>query len=128
MSAARLRLVFVLLVGAFGLVAAAAAVTLLALRDPFLAGVVALAGVFGVAAGALTYVAARQAPEESGLEAESGPVVDRTPVLPARRPIRVQSLPVAKLPPAYVEAIMNGTRTRTAALKQQPAQPQARLH
>lgn len=130
MSAARLRLVFVLLVGAFGLVAAAAAVTLLALRDPFLAGVVALAGVFGVAAGALTYVAARQAPEEAGLELEPEPVADHaTPApLSARRPLRVQSLPVAKLPPAYLQAIMNGTRARTAALKQQPGQPQARLH
>ena len=130
MTAARLRLVFVLLVGAFGLVAAAAAVSLLALHDPFLAGVVALAGLFGVAAGAVTYVAARQEPEEAGLDLEPEPVAGRTtPVpLPARRPIRVQSLPVAKLPPAYLQAIMNGTRARTAALKQQPAQPQARLH
>ena len=127
MTAARLRFVFVLLVGAFGLVAAAAAISLLALSDPFLAGVVALAGLFGVAAGAVTYLAARQEPEEAGLESEPESPEDR-PTLPARRPIRVQSLPVAKLPPAYLEAVMNGTRARTAALKQQADQPQATLH
>lgn len=124
MTAARLRLVFVLLAAAFGLVAAAAAVSLLALRDPFLAGVVALAGVFGVTVGVVTYVAARQEPEEAGLlpedpepEIVAGSLLLAQPLGP-RSPIRVQSLPVADLPPAYLAAVMNGARARTAALKQ----------
>lgn len=119
MTTGRLRLVFLLLIGAFGLVAAVAAASLWALRDPFLAGVVALAGLFGVAAGGITYAIARRDPVEAGLEpdleAERDPPA---PVLP-RRPVRVKSLPVADLPPAYLAAVMNGTRTRTAALKQQ---------
>ncbi|HEX2544326.1 MAG TPA: hypothetical protein VHL79_05585 [Ramlibacter sp.] len=128
MTVARLRLVSVLLVAAFGLVAAAAAVSLLALRDPFLAGVVTLAGLFGVAAGAATYAAARRDPEEAGLpvpEAEPELLAEdlspAPPVVP-RRPIRVQALPVANLPPAYLAAVMNGTRARTAAFKQQERQ------
>jgi hypothetical protein len=140
MQAARLRLVFLLLVGAFALVAAAAVASLLALRDPFLAGVVALAGVLGVGASAFTWVVARREPVEAALPEPDADVEIELPAEPApmrqqqqqqqqqpqplaRPRVRVQSLPVADLPPAYLTAVMNGARARTAALRQQ-----GRLH
>lgn len=124
-AATRLGTAFLLLIAAFLVLVVLAATSLVAARQPMLAAVVAVAGLAGVSTGVLTWrVARREEEEPAGREGmvpyEVSACAPRlvAATLP-RRPIRVQSMPVANLPPAYVDAVMKGVRARTSALKAQ---------
>jgi hypothetical protein len=81
--------------------------------------VVATAGLTGVIAGGITYLVARR--EEEPELADAWPVQQRATARP-HSPLRVQAMPVADLPPEYVEAVMKGTRVRLSALKAQASE------
>jgi hypothetical protein len=121
---------------ALALVAGAAVASLVSLRDPGLAAIVAVAGLVGVAGSAAAYFAAagedvpdpeplfevhpRQPPFEPAPDPpRARPVAARQSGAhpPRPRPLRVQSLPVAELPPAYLAAVRKGTAANRAALK-----------
>jgi len=142
-AAARLLAAFLLLTAAFLVLIGFAAFELVAAGQHTLAAVVGLAGLGGAAAGAFTYWLLRRDVEalalmDDGLAMEM-PVPDEpgdaaqpdlaqrlaatrpatpAPALP-RRPIRVQHMPVAELPPAYVDAVLRGAQARLSALKAQ---------
>lgn len=128
-AANRLGIAFLLLITAFLVLVVLAVASLMAARQPTLAAVVAVAGVAGVIAGVVTWLVARReedepaAAEAIGLpievsEVRASPARVAAATLPRRR-IRVQSMPVANLPPAYVDAVLKGARERTSALKAQ---------
>lgn len=136
-AATRLLVAFVLLVCAFVLLVGVAVFSLYMAGQGTLAVVVATAGLVGVGAGGVTYWFLRQ--EVGKDEGEFGPeplVPAMKPLAPAamvkagapiartrpvvrRAPLRVQAMPVADLPPAYVDAVMRGAHARTNALKAQ---------
>lgn len=122
-AASRLGLAFLLMIAAFVALIAMASAGLWAAGQGMLALVVAVVGVGGGAAGALTY---RIAQGEEPVE-PPGPVstLEHPVASPVRKPIRVQAMPVADLPPEYVAAVMKGTRVRTHALR---TQAQGRAH
>lgn len=133
----RLGLAFLLLIACFlGLVGYAAA-SLLAAGEPMLAAAIAVAGLAGVIGGVLVWLLVRREDEvqeqvEIGVEplTHPSPAVARTPLRPApeipRAPPRVQAMPVADLPPAYLAAVMKGAHARLDALKVQARRPDAR--
>jgi hypothetical protein len=138
--ATRLLVAFVLLICAFVVLVGVAVYSLYTVGQPTMAAVVATAGLAGVAAGGVTYwILRREAGEE--VEIAFGDLLDArapAPVQPAmpaaspmptaprtlspRRPLRVQAMPVANLPPAYVDAVMRGAQARLSALKGQTRQ------
>lgn len=122
-AATRLRIAFLSLIAAFLVLVVLAVVGLMAARQPMLAAVAAVAGIAAVIGGGVTWLVARRDEEEPGMPEVIEPIkqpLAMAKVAPAnlpRRPIRVQSMPVADLPPAYVDAVMKGVRARTSALK-----------
>jgi hypothetical protein len=122
LAANRLGLAFLLLVACFLALVGYAAGSLLAAGEPVLAAVIALAGLAGVIGGVLVWLLVRR-------EDELQEQVERVPPLPAavvpeiaRAPLRVQAMPVADLPPAYLAAVMKGAQARLDALKAQARQ------
>ena len=74
-------------------------------------------GLVGVAAGAITW---RVVPEDEVEPAPQSPPVANVSVRQiAHRPVRIQAMPVADLPPAYVDAVLKGAHARLSALKAQ---------
>ena len=133
-AATRLLVAFVLLVCAFIVLVGVAVFSLVMAGQEMLAAVVALAGLTGATAGAVTYWFLRREGEDEPGAVEVEPLVPLTPTPePApqarlapqgkpvlrRAPLRVQAMPVAKLPPAYVDAVMRGAQARRNAWKVQ---------
>jgi hypothetical protein len=127
-AATRLLVAFVLLVCAFVVLVGVAVFSLAMAGQGMLAGVVATAGLIGVAAGGMTYWFLWRESAEAEVEFELEPLVPAAqPVLAAphskpgtrRGPLRVQAMPVADLPQEYVDAVMRGARAHLSALKAQ---------
>lgn len=121
--ATRLRLAFLLLIAAFVVLVGFAAASLALAGQGTMAMVVVLAGIAGVAAGVATWLLVRLEEDEPAI-AEPQPLAPpvapaRPQVLAPRRPVRVQAMPVASLPPEYVAAVTRGMRARTSALRAQ---------
>jgi len=121
--ATRLRLAFLLLIAAFVLLVGFAAASLAMAGQSAMAMVVVLAGIAGVAAGVATWLLVRREEDEPAI-AEPDTVAPPVPLAPPqvrapRRPLRVQAMPVASLPPEYVAAVTRGMRARTSALRAQ---------
>lgn len=119
----RLRLAFLMLIAAFVVLVGFAAASLAMAGQAAMAMVVVLAGIAGVAAGVATWLMVRREEDEPAI-AEPQPVAPPVPLdqpqgLAPRRPVRVQALPVARLPPEYVAAVTRGMRARTSALRAQ---------
>lgn len=119
--ATRLLVAFLLLIAAFVVLVGVAVYSLLAAGQGTLAGVVAMAGLLGLAAGAFTYWLLRRdvAGEWEELLPEP-PMPREQPIVHAsirRAPLRVQTMPVANLPPAYVDAVLRGAQARLSAMK-----------
>lgn len=121
--ATRLRLAFLLLIAAFVVLVGFAAASLAMAGQPAMAMVVVLAGIAGVGAGVATWLLVRREEDEPAIAAPdtvAPPVPLAQPqVLAPRRPLRVQAMPVAQLPPEYVAAVTRGMRARTSALRAQ---------
>lgn len=144
MRADRLLIAFLLLIGAFVVLVGFAVNSLLTVGQYTLAAMVGGAGLAGTVAGGVTFWWLRQE-EEVGL-AELEPLLPpteaivgaagRTSIDPgatahsslvqpalahaavARRlPPKVQAMPVADLPSAYVDAVLRGAHSRLRALK-----------
>lgn len=137
-AATRLLAAFVMLIGAFLVLVGVAVFSLFVGGQLVLAAVVATAGAAGLAAGGLTYWLLRRDGVEDE-EPDTGVVLYATPVAPQqpalqqrrvppgrRRPLRVHAMPVADLPPAYVDAVMRGAQARLTALKAQAGGADAR--
>jgi hypothetical protein len=59
-------------------------------------------------------------PEDDVEPAPQSPPVEEPVVRQiAHRPVRIQTMPVADLPPAYLDAVMKGAQARLSALKAQ---------
>ena len=121
--ATRLRLAFLLLIAAFVVLVGFAAASLAMAGQSAMAMVVVLAGIAGVAAGVATWLLVRREEDEPAI-AEPDTVAPSVPLAPPqvrapRRPLRVQAMPVARLPPEYVAAVTRGMRARTSALRAQ---------
>lgn len=124
MHADRLGLAFLLLIACFLALVGYAAASLLAAGEPLLAAAIAVAGLAGVIGGVLVWLLVRREDElQEQPSAEAMPVP--VPALP-RVPLRVQAMPVADLPPAYLAAVMKGAHARLDALKAQAPPPQPR--
>jgi len=115
LAAIRVRLAIVLLGVALLLVTAAVIACLVALHDPVLAAILAVAGGAGVLGGAFAHAVSREvdAPAEPEVEAVAPPAAQA--IVASREAPRVQSLPVAHLPPAYLAAVMKGVQANRAA-------------
>jgi hypothetical protein len=122
-AASRLLVAFVMLITVFVVLVGFAAVSLAAAGQPAMAGVVATAGLVGVAAGGVTYWLLRRESEDEEIELDLEPITRSGALVPRSAvthvPVRVQSMPVAKLPPAYLDAVMKGAQARLSALKAQ---------
>ena len=123
-AAKRLGLAFLLMIAAFVALISIASASLWAAGQGMLALVVAVVGLGGGVAGAITY---RIAQGEEPVEPLPASTLRHPVASPVRKPIRVQAMPVADLPPEYLAAVMKGTRARTHALRTQ-AQAQGRAH
>lgn len=122
-AATRLLVAFLVLIAAFVALVGVAVFSLFVAGQQVLAGVVATAGLLGLGAGGCTWwLLRREVAEEEEIEAEPELLLPdpppRMPPIP-RRPLRVQSMPVANLPPAYVNAVMRGAQARLTAMKAQ---------
>lgn len=120
-AATRLRLAFLLLIAAFVVLVGFAAASLALAGQPAMAMVAVLAGIAGVAAGVATWLLVRREEDEPAV-AEPQPIAPPVALAPPqvlapRRPVRVQAMPVARLPPEYVAAVTRGMRARTSALR-----------
>jgi len=134
-AATRLLVAFLLLVCAFVVLLGVAVLGLYTVGQSGLAFVVAVAGLAGVVAGGVTYWILRRDVEEEALALElplppqPAPQPQPAAALPARpervrrSPLRVQAMPVADLPPAYVNAVLRGARARLSALKEDVRHP-----
>lgn len=117
MPARRLALLIAVLTALFVLGVALAVGGLLALRDPGVLAVCLVAATAGVLAAGLSYLAARAVgDEEAELPEPAAEIRVAAPV--ARRPARIQSLPVAELPAPYLAAVMKGLQANRAAMGQ----------
>lgn len=143
MRANRLLIAFLLLIGAFVVLVGFAVNSLVLVAQYTLAAMVGGAGLAGMVAGGVTFWWLRQEGDVELVNAEpllrpaevvSAPVVaapvvaqgtSRVPAVrplaraavPRRLPVKVQAMPVADLPPAYVDAVMKGAQARLSALK-----------
>ncbi len=127
LAADRTRLAFVLLAAALLLVVGAAVASVVSLHDPVLATIVAVAAAAGVLGGALAYAASREEDGAPGWERDRLPAPTHVPTpmrshapnvmpgAPPRIPIRIHSMPVADLPPAYLAAVMKGVQANRTA-------------
>ena len=123
----RLGLVFVLLVAAFLALVGLAVASLWTAGQVPLAALLAVTGAGGAGSGLVIYAMGRREEQEPrSLPPPPDPApqqltLDAHPPGPAaplaRRPLRVQSMPVAELPPEYVDAVMKGARAWTDAWK-----------
>jgi membrane protein YqaA with SNARE-associated domain len=114
-AATRMKLGLSLLIGVFVACTGLAVAVLAMLEDPWIGVVAAVAALACVLAAAITYLIGRSL-EEQALEAE--PQHPATSGLP-QPALKVQSLPVAELPPEYLEAVMKGVRANRAAFRSQ---------
>jgi hypothetical protein len=116
-TANRLGLALLLLIAAFLVLVAISAASLWAEGHMGTAFVVGGVGFAGAVAGAIAW---REIPDDEG-EAVLPPSPVAKPAAPpiAHRPVRIQTMPVADLPPAYVDAVMKGAQARLSALKAQ---------
>ena len=113
----RLGLALLLLIAAFLVLVAISAASLWAAGQVATALVVGVVGLVGVAAGAITWWVV---PEDEVVPAPQSPPVAHVAVRQiAHRPVRIQAMPVADLPPAYVDAVLKGAHARLSALKAQ---------
>jgi hypothetical protein len=117
-AATRLLAAFLLLIATFLVLVGFAVVNLVTAGQHWLAAVVATAGLAGLVAGTVTYWLLRRDPDADELLIE----LPRQPQpLPPpqsdRAPLRVQAMPVADLPPAYVDAVLKGAQARLSAMK-----------
>jgi hypothetical protein len=106
-----MRLAFLLLAAALLLVVAAVAASFVWLHDPVLAAILAIAGLAGSLGGAFAYAVSREGDGAAAWEPDRQPepaVAPAGPIVVPRAPVRIQSLPVADLPPAYLAAVMKG--------------------
>jgi hypothetical protein len=124
----RLGLVFALLVAAFLALVGLGVASLWTAGQVPLAALLALTGAGGAGSGLVIYAIARReeeeprflppppdpAPQQLTLDVDQAPPTARL----IRKPLRVQSMPVADLPPEYVDAVMKGARAWTDAWKQ----------
>jgi len=135
---------FLVLMGAFLVLVGFAVASLYTVGQPVLASVVATAGLAGVGAGALTYWLVKrdgvatefdfeiEIPASVVAPMEPETAESATPADAMRRPrivrsaLRVQSMPVAQLPPEYVNAVMRGAQARLSAMKAQSGGAQPR--
>jgi hypothetical protein len=115
-NAKRLGLAMLLLSAAFLVLVGVAATALWAAGQATTAFVLAVIGVACAAAGAITW---RVASEEEADLPEEAPEAETVPAPTARKPVRIQTMPVADLPLAYVEAVMKGAHARSSAFKAQ---------
>ena len=116
-TADRLGLALLLLIVAFLVLVAIAAGSLWAAGHGTTAAVVAIAGLVGTAAGAITW---RAVPDDEGdITPPPPPLAKPEARQIVHRPVRIQTMPVADLPPAYVDAVMKGARARSNAFKAQ---------
>lgn len=122
----RLGLVPVLLIAALVALSGAAAAGLWVAGHGTLALLVAVTGAGAAVSGLVLWAIGRRKEEQPPLEAPRGPAGEEPlntlpqslPAAPAvRRPLRVQSMPVADLPPEYLEAVRRGTRAWNDAWK-----------
>jgi hypothetical protein len=112
----RLRLAFLVLVLAFLVPVAVAAGGLFMAGQALLAGVVSAAGLAGMLAGGVIYRMVRRDIDACDVELEhQAPATS----VQERKPLRVQTMAVADLPPAYVAAVMQGAKARLSVLKAQ---------
>jgi hypothetical protein len=142
-AADRLLAAFLLLTAAFLALVGFAAFELVVAGQHMPAAVVALAGLGGAAAGAFTYWLLRRDAEALAFDGEALAFEMPLPDVPApavqpdlarafagsrpaaasptlrRGSISVQHMPVADLPPAYVDAIVRGAQARRRALEAQ---------
>jgi hypothetical protein len=119
-TANRLGIALLLLVAAFLMLATISAASLWAAGHVVTALVVGVVGLAGAAAGAITW---RVVPDdEVELAPPSSPVAKPAALQIAQGPMRIQTMPVADLPPAYVDAVMKGAQARSTALKAQSPQ------
>ena len=115
-AARRLGVAFLLMVLAFLVLVALAAGSLFVAGQTVMAAVVAAAGLAGMVAGGVTYRMVLR--DVDALDVKLEPAAPVT-VMEERKPLRVQTMPVADLPPAYVAAVMQGAKARLSALKAQ---------
>jgi hypothetical protein len=119
-TANRLGIALLLLVAAFLVLATISAASLWAAGHVVTALVVGVVGLAGAAAGAITW---RVVPDDEVEPAPpSSPVAKPAALQIAQGPMRIQTMPVADLPPAYVDAVMKGAQARSTALKAQSPQ------
>jgi hypothetical protein len=122
-----LRLPVLLFGLALMLVLGAALASLLSLHDPGLAAIIALSGCTGVCGAAVAYAMAgrgegveeREQVVPEAIVSVPSPVhvhAQRCVAVPQVR-LRIQSLPVADLPPAYLAAVRKGVEANRAALQ-----------
>jgi len=112
-----MRLAFLLLAAGLLVVAAAVVASFVSLHDPVLAAIIAVAGLAGTVGGAFAYAVSREQELAEGEEVDPIPAhpATVTPIAAVRAPVRIQSLPVADLPPAYLAAVMKGVQAHRAA-------------
>lgn len=116
MSARRLALLIAVLTGLFVVGVALAVGGLLALGDPGVLVVGLVAALAALAAGALAWLAVRAvAADEEPVQAEAPPAVPYIPTVSRPRAVRIQAMPVADLPPAYLAAVMKGLQASRRA-------------
>jgi len=115
-EAKRLGLAMLLLSAALLVLFGVAATALWAAGQATTAFVLAVIGVACAAAGAITWRIARE--DEADLP-EEAPHTQAVPPPIARKPVRIQTMPVAVLPPAYLVAVMKGADARSSAFKAQ---------
>jgi hypothetical protein len=116
-TANRLGPALLLLIAAFLVLAAISAASLWAAGHVVTALVVGVVGLAGAAAGAITW---RVVPDDEVEPAPpSSPVAKPAALQIAHGPVRIQTMPVADLPPAYVDAVVKGAPARLTALKAQ---------
>ena len=114
-AATRMKLGLSLLIGVFVACTGLAVAVLAMLQDPWIGVVAGVAALACVVAAAITWLIGRSL-EEQALEAQPQ---QPAPAAEPRPALQVQSLPVAELPPEYLEAVMKGVRANRAAFRSQ---------
>lgn len=112
--ATRLPLALSFLIGVFVAMTGVAAVVLASVRDPVLGMVAGIAAVACLAAAVIAWLAIGSVQEDTPEPRDLGPVAPR-------RPVRVQPLPPAELPPAYLDAVRKGDAANRAAFQARSA-------
>jgi hypothetical protein len=117
-AANRLGLAFLLMIVVFLVLVTMAAAGLWAAGQPVMAVLVGVTGIAGSVAGAVTWRVVRA--DDLAAAAHGPPSAGKpAPRRIVHKPVRVQAMPVADLPPAYVDAVTKGAQARLTALKAQ---------